>query len=101
MSNVRDMIIGARVAITGEPCSIEMACDILDKIVDDVLKAEDVVLILTRTEANRLATLLRDSAQAKKRLARQVHANDRAEVEASATSDYDLRKKVIAAKVEP
>lgn len=58
-----------------------------------------ITVELTQAEANYLAGLLRDSAQSKKRLARQVHENDRADVEASAMRDYELRKKIIAAKV--
>lgn len=54
---------------------------------------------LTDNEINRLCALLRDSAQDKKRRARKVHDNDRADMEASAMRDYELRKKLIAAKV--
>lgn len=55
---------------------------------------------LTDNEINRLSELLRDRAQETKRRARQVHENDRADMEASAMRDYDLRKKLIGAKAK-
>lgn len=54
---------------------------------------------LTPNEINHLCTLLRDAAQDKKRRARKVDPNDRADMEASAMRDYELRKKLIGAKV--
>lgn len=53
---------------------------------------------LTDGEINRLATLLRDAARAKQRRAREVHPNDRADLEESALRDFDLRNKLIGLK---
>lgn len=59
----------------------------------------DVTVTLTTTEVNIISALLRDSAQAKQSRARQVDPNNRADMEASAMRDYELRKKFIGAKV--
>lgn len=63
-----------------------------------MIESSEVSVTLTIDEINTLCSLLRDSAQYKKRRARQVHPNDRANMEASAMHDYELRKKLIAAK---
>lgn len=53
---------------------------------------------LTDNEINRLCELLRASARAKQKRAKEVHVNDRADLEASAMSDFELRKKLINGK---
>jgi hypothetical protein len=55
---------------------------------------------LTDNEVNYLSKLLKETAEAKKRRAREVHPNDRADVEASAMRDYELRKKLVGAKAK-
>lgn len=55
--------------------------------------------MLTDNEINHLCDLLKESAQAKKKRARAVHPNDRADMLASAMRDYELRKKLINMKV--
>ena len=53
---------------------------------------------LTDTEINRLTVLLKESARAKQKRAREVHLNDRADMEAAALADFELRKKLIRMK---
>lgn len=57
-----------------------------------------MMLDLTDNEINILAEMLRTSARQKQQRAKQVHANDRPDMEASAMRDFELRKKLIAAK---
>lgn len=54
---------------------------------------------LSKEQINYLAALLRDSAHRKQKRARSVHPNDRADMEAAAMRDYELRKLLIAAKL--
>lgn len=61
---------------------------------------KDAVLVpLTKNEINRLSSMLRDSAQSKKRRAREVDLSSKQDIINSAMADYELRKKLIAAKM--